>query len=259
MALVERAHTALRFLLIPVLVLVAWQVLGSRGVINTAIMSDPADIGSALLDMAARGTLAKHVGVSLLRVAEGFALGAGAGVLLGMIVATVRPAERYLASLIGILRPIPAIALVPLLILWFGIGEESKVAVITIGSFWPVLINTIHGIQSVDRQLLEVGRVLRKSRATMLLRIVLPAAMPSIFTGLRLGIGSAWTCVVTAEMIAASSGVGYLITYAREIARPDMLFVGIASIGLFGLIIDTLVLALQRRLFAWQETEASHE
>jgi sulfonate transport system permease protein len=143
------------------------------------------------------------------------------------------------------------IAWIPLLILWLGIGEEPKVTVIAIGSFWPVLLNTIQGIHSVDPKLLEVASILEKSKWTVVTKVVLPSALPSIFTGIRLGIGSAWTCVVAAEMIAASQGIGFLITYAREMTQVHVVLVGVFSIGLIGLLIDTLILKLQNHILKW--------
>jgi sulfonate transport system permease protein len=120
-----------------------------------------------------------------------------------------------------------------------------------IGSFWPVLLNTIHGIHSVDNKLIEVGAILEKNKLQILRRIILPAAVPSIFTGIRLGMGTAWTCVVAAEMIAASRGIGYMITYARELSQPDVVLVGVFAIGLVGLLIDTGIQHLQRHLLKW--------
>jgi sulfonate transport system permease protein len=160
-----------------------------------------------------------------------------------------------LEPFVQFLRPLPKIALVPLAILWLGIGEKSKVAVITIGAFWPVLLNTMQGIKSADEKLLELGRAFGKDKRTILFKLILPSAFPSIFTGLRLAIGNAWNCVVTAEMIASSVGLGFLISYGRELSRPETLFVGIISIGIVGFIVDTLVIRLQRRVVYWIEPQ----
>ena len=159
--------------------------------------------------------------------------------------------NSFLGSIVGILRPIPMIAWMPLLILWFGIAEKSKYVVIAIGTFWSVLLNTIHGIHSVDPKLKEVATVLEKKPITVLFKVVYPAALPGIFTGIRLGMGAAWSCVVAAEMIAATKGIGYMIMYARELSKPDVLLVGMLSIGLVGLIIDSGIMYLEKLILRW--------
>ena len=160
--------------------------------------------------------------------------------------------EKMTAFMVGILRPIPALACIPILILALGIGEESKIAVIMIGSFWPVLLNTIQGIHGVDEKLIQLGNVLEKSRFQMISGIIIPSAFPSIFTGLRLGISSSWTNIVAAEMIAASAGMGYMISYAREMSQPAQVLIGIFTIGIVGLMIDIIVIALQKKIVYWE-------
>lgn len=161
---------------------------------------------------------------------------------------------------IGVIRqtilPRPTLLLkklTPILILLFGIGELSKIVVIMIGSFWPVLLNTIQGIESVDPKLLELGSVLEKKRLTVIFQIILPSAFSSIFTGLRLGISSSWTNIVAAEMIAASSGMGHMISYAREMSQPAIVLIGVLTIGLVGLLIDTIVIQIQKKAIYWVE------
>jgi sulfonate transport system permease protein len=143
------------------------------------------------------------------------------------------------------------IAWIPLFILWIGIGDGFKITLIALGTFWSVLLNTIHGIQSVDPKLLEVASALEKNRFIMIRKIILPAALPAILTGLRLGMGVAWSSVVASEMIAASKGIGYMIMFAREMAQPAKLMVGVFTIGLVGLLIDTIILKLQKWLIKW--------
>ncbi|MCD8156681.1 MAG: ABC transporter permease [Clostridiales bacterium] len=198
-----------------------------------------------------KGTLWKHIRVSLLRVVKGYLIGATVGFFLGIFAALYRPVGKIMEIPIGLMRPIPAIGLIPFFILWMGIGEQSKVAVIVYGSFWPVLLNTMQGIREADSGLLEVGRVLEKNRFTTFFQIILPAALPSIFTGLRLGVSTAWTCVVAAEMIAASAGIGFLITYSREMAQPASLLIGIAVIGLLGYVFDVLLRKLNDVVIFW--------
>jgi sulfonate transport system permease protein len=240
---------------LPLLLILTWQVLSSFNMVNQSILPGPARIVAAFKQLIVKGTYSQHVWASMFRVIKGFLLGSSAGLAIGTVAALSPWTNQSIIALIGILRPIPAIAYIPFLILWLGIGEESKVAVIIIGAFWPVLLNTIHGIKSADSKLMEVGRAFEKNYWQVLRKIVIPSAIPSIFTGLRLGISSAWTCVVTSEMIAASKGIGFLIAFGRELAQPNMMFVGIVSIGVIGLLIDTVVLYLQRNIIYWAPSE----
>jgi sulfonate transport system permease protein len=248
----------LRFLVaaaFPVVLIVVWQILSDKNLINQSVFPGPRRIAQGFWQLVVKGAYLQHVLASVSRVAQGFVLGSCAGFVVGTVAALSPWINQSLVAFIGIFRPIPAIAYIPLLILWLGIGEESKVAVIIVGAFWPMLLNTIHGIKSADPKLMELGRAFEKNYGQTLLKIVLPSAIPSIFTGLRLGIGSAWTCVVTAEMIAASKGIGFLISFGRELSQPNIMFVGIASIGMIGLLIDTAVLRLQRKVIYWVASE----
>jgi sulfonate transport system permease protein len=204
-----------------------------------------------LIKLITNGKLGQGLLVSGLRVIKGFVVGAVIGIVLGVLMGLSKTLNKILSSLVSIFRPIPMIAWIPLLIMWLGIGEESKVAVIIIGALWPVLLNTISGILSVDKKLLEVAQVLEKGKKEILFNVILPSAWPSIITGIRLGISTAWTCVVAAEMIAASSGIGYMITYARELSQPDVVLVGVFTIGLVGLLIDFIIMRIQKRLLRW--------
>jgi sulfonate transport system permease protein len=209
-------------------------------------------VKNILVEMVHNGKYAKNVSASLTRVVEGYLIGAALGLLIGTFIGLYKNVNRALVAVIGILRPIPPIALIPFFILWLGIGETSKITVIAIGSFWPVLLNTIQGIQEADTKLLELANVFGKSKLVIFFKIILPSAVPAIFTGLRLGISQAWTCVVTAEMIAASAGVGFMIQYARELAQPDMLFLGIITIGIIGVVIDLVMIFLQKKIVYWK-------
>lgn len=235
----------------PILLIFAWYYGAVSGKINQALLPSPGRVWNAFVTMIKDGRLADSLLVSGVRVLRGFIIGAGAGVIIGVIMGLSKVLNAFFSSLVGILRPIPMIAWMPLLILWFGIGENSKNAIIAIGSFWSVLLNTIHGIQSVNPKLKEVATVLEKSPRVVLLKVMLPAALPGIFTGIRLGMGVAWSCVVAAEMIAASKGIGYMIMYARELSQPDVLLVGMLSIGFVGFLIDTGILWLEKHLLKW--------
>ena len=243
-----------RFLLplvLPLLLLVLWEFLTYKGVLRATILPAPSVISATLYDMVVSGELWGHLKISLWRVFQGFALGSSFGLISGLLISASPRAERSLLLVTGILRPIPIIAWVPVLILWMGIDEASKVTVISIGTFWPVLLNVIHGIRSTDRKHLEVARILGKNPASVLIHVVLPSALPSIFTGLRVGIGIAWMSVIGAELIAASQGLGYLIAYARELSQADVMLVGVACIGFTGLLIDILLQCIEKRLLHW--------
>lgn len=237
--------------LTPVLLLVIWQICSQLGIINPHILPSPVKEFDTLKSLVASGKLQEHLLVSGQRVLKGFLIGGVSGIGIGSMMGLSRITNQLLISLVGILRPIPMIAWIPMLILWMGIGEESKVTVIAIGSFWPILLNTIQGFQTVDKKLLEVASILRKSKLKMIIKVIFPAALPSIFTGIRLGMGSAWTCVVAAEMIAASKGIGFMITYARELSQAHVMLVGVFSIGFIGLFIDLVILKLQEYLLRW--------
>jgi sulfonate transport system permease protein len=238
-------------LVVPMILLFAWETLSARGLIRASILPAPSIIWQTLLDMLKSGELINHLWTSIVRVLQGFAVGGVMGLVMGFLIGLSEKVERSLSLVTGLLRPIPIIAWVPVLILWMGIDEASKVTVIAIGSFWPVLLNVIHGIRNTDRKFIEVARVLEKSRASLWWNVILPSALPSIFTGVRIGIGIAWMSVIAAEMIAASAGVGYLIMYARELSQPDVMLVGVVSIGVTGLLIDVIIRRLEGRLLKW--------
>jgi sulfonate transport system permease protein len=238
-------------LLVPVLILAVWQAMNGRWLVRPSLLPAPLAIAGAFRDLSASGELWTDLGASLLRVFEGFALGSGLGVVLGLGMGLFPLLNRSLVLVTGLLRPIPTIAWVPALILWMGIDEASKVTVIAVGTFWPVLLNVGQGVRGTDPKLLEVARVLEKGKWTVLTRIILPSALPALFTGLRVGLGIAWASVVGAELIAATSGIGYLIMYAREVSQPDVMLAGVFTIGLTGLAMDHLIVWLERRILRW--------
>jgi sulfonate transport system permease protein len=141
--------------------------------------------------------------------------------------------------------------MVPLFILWFGIGEKSKVLVIALGTLWPILLNTENGIRGTDMKLLEVAKILKKNKFSVLCQIILPSMIPALVTGVRLGLSNAWRGVVSAEMLGASRGIGYMISYAREMSRPALMFVGLLIIGIVGILIDILLFRFQQKLVRW--------
>jgi sulfonate transport system permease protein len=238
-------------LIVPLLLVVSWELLSRKGFIKPTILPPPSAIWAVFVEMLISGELLNHLCVSLWRVIKGFSAGAVLGLVVGVLIGLSPRIERALALITGLLRPIPIIAWVPVLILWMGIDEASKITVIAIGSFWPVLLNVVHGIRNTDKKYVELATIFEKSRWTLLTKVVLPSALPSIFTGIRIGIGIAWMSVVGAELIAASSGVGYMIMYARELSQADVMLVGVISIGITGLLIDYVIRTLETRLLKW--------
>jgi sulfonate transport system permease protein len=249
-----KTATVLISLILPVIIILLWYFGSVAGSFNQSIIPAPQKVGEAFRKMIENGSLWQHILASFGRVLRGFAIGAAAGILLGLFIGLYFRLNQLCTALIGVLRPIPPIAMIPLFIMWLGIGEESKIALVTVGAFWPVLLNTIAGVQSTDPKLIEVARVFGKNKFVILKDIIIPSTIPSLFTGLRLSISTAWSCVVAAEMIAADKGVGYLIMYARQMSKPAELFVGIISIGIIGLAIDILFQLIQKKAVYWTNT-----
>lgn len=247
----EESNQLKNFFLIilpPVIILILWQILSNHGVINKAILPPPTKVVNTLIAQFQNGQLPENVVASAGRIIRGFFIGTFCGLVIGILMGLFPKFDKAMTAIVGVFRPIPMIALIPFFILWLGIAEESKIAVITLGTFWPVLINTSQGMKSADEKLLELSRSLRKSYFEVLFQIILPSALPFIGSGVRLAAGQALVCVVTSEMIAASSGVGYMIMFARELSKADLMLVGVFTIGVFGFIIDFIFLKIQKKL-----------
>jgi sulfonate transport system permease protein len=234
----------------------AWQLASSLGLANAYLLPSPARVCSALGRATASGELARHAGTSLLRVALGFGLAAALAFPSALLVFSAPRFGAAIDPLLTFLRNIPPLALVPLLILWFGIGEASKLALIVLASFFPIFMGTLTGLGSVDPRLVEMGRSIGFSRARILGRIMIPESVPSVANGLRLGLGYSWRALVGAEMVAASSGLGYWILDAEEMARIDVVFAGILAIGVLGILIDRAAYSASLRLLPWARLEA---
>lgn len=232
----------------PIVLILIWQWAGNTGHINPRVFPTPVQIVAAFFHQIQKGVIQGDVGISIIRIMKGYVLGGVLGVIAGIILGLFSRAEKATNILIGIIRPIPVTALLPLFILWLGIGETAKTAIITLGSFWPVMINTQTGIKNVDHKLIEVATTLNKTQAQKIFTVIFPYARPYIFTGLRLGASVALSCVVVAEMFAASQGIGYRMTFARSMALPDVMFVGVIVISFVGVVIDLIFLALQKKV-----------
>jgi sulfonate transport system permease protein len=248
-----------RGLVLPLALLVLLEVLVRVGWIPAHQLPAPSHIGQTLWWLAAGGELWGHIGVSLARVAAGFVIGAALAVLIGAWVGLSRRAESYLEPSFQALRAIPSLAWVPLLLLWLGIDETPKVVLIALGAFFPVYLALLAGIRNVDRKLVEVGRLHRLSGVALTRRILLPAALPSLFTGLRGALSLSWMFLVAAELIAATRGLGYLLSDGRETSRPDLVIAAILLLALLGKLSDSLLKAIETRALHWRDSFAGGE
>ncbi|GIO14911.1 putative aliphatic sulfonates transport permease protein SsuC [Cohnella xylanilytica] len=239
-------------LILPATALAIWQTLGELGYLSELMFPTPTTIARSFVDLASSGELWVNFKISAWRALAGFLLGGGLGLAFGIAVGLFRRTEKLLDPTFQMIRMIPSLAVVPLFIFWFGIGEESKVLLIAKGAFFPIYINTFMGIRNVDNKLFEVSRVLGFSRAKQIVRLVLPAAVPNILLGARLSMGLAWLGLVVAELIASTEGIGYMMSDARQFADTPVVFVGIFVFAAAGLATDVLLRGLERRLLRWK-------
>jgi sulfonate transport system permease protein len=244
--------------ILPVAGLVILEVIVRLDIVPARLLPAPSDIAATLLELFERGLLL-HIGASVLRVVSGFLIGASLAILIGAAVGLHRRTESIVDPSFQALRAIPGLAWVPLLLLWLGIDELPKVTMIAIGAFFPVYLGVIAGIRDVDRKLIEVGEMYGLSPWAMVRRIFLPASLPSIFTGLRSSLSLAWMFLVAAELIAATKGLGYLLTDGRETSRPDIVIASILLLALLGKLSDSVLKVLEDRSLGWRDSFATRE
>jgi sulfonate transport system permease protein len=237
--------------LVPVGLIVAWQIASSLGWLSTRVLPAPVDVIKAAWTLAASGELWTHVKVSAGRALAGLAIGGGLGLAVGLLTGSVRFFETLLDSSIQMVRNIPALALIPLVILWFGIDESAKLFLISVSVFFPIYLNTFHGIRNVDPQLIEMGRTYGLTRWQLYREVILPGAMSSILVGLRFSLGLMWVILIVAETISAQSGIGYLTMNAREFLQTDIVLVGILLYALLGKLADLFARGLERWWLRW--------
>jgi sulfonate transport system permease protein len=245
---------AIQSAVVPLLLLTLWEVAVRATWWPRALIASPVEVVVDFGRLMANGKLAFHAMVSLRRLSAGFLVGTGVGVGLGTLVGLSRPVERALAPTVQLLAPIPVVAWIPLFIILFGIGEASKIAIIAVGTFFVVFFNTVQGIRATDRKLVEVAYVFNKSRAELVMAVLLPSALASILTGLRVALGLSWILLIVAEVIASSEGLGWLIWDSRNFSRADDLIVGMIAVGILGKLSDQGLLAVERRLLRWRQT-----
>lgn len=241
-------------LVIPVGLAIAWELAVRNGLAPGRLMPPPSRLAQTAWLLARSGELQTHILATMTRVLLGFAIGAVTGTLLGMLTGASPLAARLLDPSIQALRAIPSIAWVPLFILWLGIFETSKLALIALGVFFPVYLGIFSAIQSVDRKLIEVGRVFGLSRTGIALRITWPAVMPIWIASLRTGLGLGFMFVVAAELMGASEGLGYLLLDGQQMGRADSILVAMIIFALLGKASDSILVALSRPVLRWQDT-----
>jgi len=238
----------------PVVFLVMWQLLCSTGIFSATVLVGPLTVLSTAHHLVADGELPSAMVVSLHRVAVGAAVGIATGTVLGVISGLTKLGEDLVDSTMQMLRTVPFVGLVPLLIVWFGIGETPKYAIIALGSAFPVYLNVFSGIRGVDASLVECTETLGVPRLGIVRHVVLPAALPNAFVGLRYALGISWIALIFAEQVNATSGIGYLMNNAEQYDQTNVILVCLAVYALLGLLIDLLVRLLERQLLSWRPT-----
>jgi sulfonate transport system permease protein len=250
----EKGGTLAAGLLLPAIVIAVWQTAGSLGWISPRFLPDPYTILLTFRDLAATGELGADLGISLQRAAIGFLLGGSLGLLLGLLNGFSKLLDELVDPTLQMIRLVPHLAVSPLIILWLGFGETSKVVMIALGAFFPLYLNTHLGIRLVDRKLLEVSQVLDFPRRKVLSRLVLPAALPNILLGLRLSLAVSWLGLVVAELIGSQSGIGFLIHMGKQDGVPAYIFVGVILFAVVGKLVDSFVRLLERQLLKWSDS-----
>lgn len=237
--------------LVPLLILLAWEIAARSGGLSSRVLPEPLAVVRAAWTLAKSGDLWANVKVSAGRAIAGFAIGGGVGFVLGLGTGLFKPAEIVLDSSVQMIRNIPALAMIPLVILWFGIGEEAKLFLVALGVFFPIYTNTYHGIRSVDRDLIEMARSYGLSGFALYRHVILPGALPSILVGVRFALGLMWVMLIVAETISAQSGIGYMTMNAREFLQTDVVVVGILLYALLGKLADMFAKAIERTTLRW--------
>ncbi|MGF6597792.1 sulfonate transport system permease protein [Paraburkholderia sp. GAS448] len=245
-------------LALPLVLLALVEVLVRLSVLPAHLVPEPSTIAQTLWEMGG-SRLGRHIGASCMRVIAGFGLGSALALLSGAAMGLSWRLDALLDPTFQALRAIPSLAWVPILLLWLGIDEAPKITLIAIGAFFPVQLSVVAGIRDVDRKLIELGEINGLSRRALFSRILLPASLPQIFTGLRTGLSLAWMFMVAAELIAATRGLGYLLSDGRETGRPDLVFGAILLLALLGKVSDSILKAIEIRTLSWRDAGATQQ
>jgi len=247
--------------IVPALILVGWEIFSRSGALPAALLPAPTTVLRSWADwvfaidgntQTYSGTWIFDTAASMTRVMAGFGIATALGVSLGVAIGWSRRIETIIEPTLQVLRPIPPVSWIPLAIIWFGIANKPAIFLVFLGSFFPILLNTIHGVKSCDRNLIRAGAMVGGDQRQLLRHIVVPAALPNVFAGLRIGIGSAWMLTVTAELVAVKSGLGYVLWDSYYFLRYDLVLAAMASIGLLGFLSDLAIRTLMARVLHWQ-------
>jgi len=236
---------------VPLGIILVWQGAASAGLLSTRVLPAPSEVIAAGWRLLLNGELVRNMWVSFWRAMVGFAIGGGIGFAFGLANGLSDRCEKVFDSTLQMVRNIPHLALIPLVILWFGIDETAKIFLVALGVFFPIYINTQHGIRTVDPQLVEMGRIYGMTPLELFWRVILPGALPSIFVGIRFGLGIMWLTLIVAETIAASSGIGYMAMQAREFLLVDVVVLSILIYALLGKAADSVARLLERLCLRW--------
>jgi len=247
-----RTPEVLLRLLSPIVLLLAWELASELGLIPQRIIAAPSQIGGTLWAMIVSGELGKHLLVSLQRALLGLSIGVSIGVVAALITGLSKRGEVILDSPMQMLRTIPSLALVPLFILWFGIGEFTKIALIVTGTTFPVYLNLFSGIRNIDPKLIEAANTLGLNRRELIWHVILPGSLPAFFVGLRYSLGISWLALVFVEQINTTAGIGFLASDARDFMRTDVIVICLLIYSVLGLLIDGLIRTLERFALAWR-------
>lgn len=236
---------------LPVIILIVWEGYSVAGKLKPYTLPTPEKIVQTTIEYIKNGQLFTNIGVSVLLVLEGFLLAFLVAFTVGICVTVFTKFDIFTDLIIRILKPIPPIAWIPLAILWFGIGQDSKIFIIFIGAVFPIFLNTVDGVRTIDKKYFELAKVYETPKSHLITKIIIPGALPSIMTGVRLGVGNAWVSVVAAEMIGATKGVGYMLSNGRSLSRPDIVILGMLLVGIFGKLMDDFLRWLRKKLIKW--------
>lgn len=236
---------------LPVLLIIVWQIASESGWLSNRILPSPEGIVIAFWHLTVSGELLQNLAISSWRAAIGFAIGGSIGLLLGLITGMSRVGERLLDTSVQMLRNVPHLAMIPLVILWFGIDETAKIFLVALGTMFPIYLNTYHGIRNIDRGLVEMARSYGLSGWRLFIQVVLPGALPSIMVGVRFALGLMWLTLIVAETISANSGIGYLAMNAREFLQTDVVMVAIILYAILGKLADVGAQLLERVWLRW--------
>ena len=236
---------------LPIVILVVWEIAARTGLVTARLMPAPTTVAAAFWRSLLDGSLFFHTLASTQRALIGLLIGGGLGFVAGVLNGLWKPAETLLDSTLQMVRNVPHLALIPLVILWLGIGETAKIFLVSIGVFFPIYINTFHGVRTIDPHLVEMASVYGLDRRALIMRIILPGALPSILVGLRFALGLMWLTLIVAETISATNGIGYMTMNAREFLQTDVVLLGIIVYALLGKAADVATRAIEKRVLVW--------